>query len=257
MKNKRFYLFLSIASLFLIIPSLLVFSQNYPSPTGFVNDFARIISSQDREWMENVAREIAEKSGVEIAVATIPSISPYSIEDYSIGLAERWAVGKAKEDTGLLFVLALEERKARIEVGYGLEGILPDGKVGAIMDRAMIPYLRENKFSAGLRAGFDSAAAVVAEEYGLQITGLPEADAINSEEGFHIPVQFIIFLLIFFFGGGRIFWPLLFLTRGRRGVFGGGFGSSSSRSSSRGFGGGSFGGFGGGGFGGGGASRGF
>lgn len=250
-KRNRAVLFLFFL---ILIPVLSISPQNYPSPSGFINDFASVLTKEDKDWMESVAREIASKSGVEIALATIPSISPYSIEDYSIGLAETWGVGKAKEDTGLLIVFALSEKRIRFEVGYGLEGILPDGRVGSIMDRTMLPDLRENKFSSGLRAGFDAAAAVVAEEYGLEITGLPEASDVAGENG-GFPVEIIIFFLIFFFAGGRFFWPLLFLTRGGRGFYGGGFGSSSR--SSRGFGGGGFGGFGGGGFGGGGASRGF
>lgn len=253
--NKRLFSLIVCLTFFTIVIS----AQSLPRPSGYINDFASVISSQDKSWMESVARSINNQSGVAIAVATIPSIAPYSIEEYSMLLAEGWGVGKAGDDRGILFVLAVAERKIRIEVGYGLEGILPDAKTGSLIDKTMVPHLRNNDFSTGLKNGFSAAAAIIAEEYNIQISGLPAAEE-STQEGTGIPFEIIIFLIIFFFGGGRIFWPLLFLSSRRRGFFGGGFGSGRSSGGFGGFSGGSggsFRGFGGGGFGGGGASRGF
>ncbi len=246
-----------------------LFSQTFPKPAGFINDFAGVISREDREWMEATATEIRKQSGIEIAVATIDSIAPLSIEEYANDLASQWGIGQGKTDLGVLIILAMAERKVRIEVGYGLEGVLTDGTTGSIMDSAMIPDLKASRYGTGLRKGFEAVASVLAAEYGFTVSGVnPESDRYSQSEssgGAGIPFEVIVFLIIFFFGGGRIFWPLLFLSgRRRRGFYGGGFGSfhSSGGSRSSGFGGfsgggGGFGGFGGGGFGGGGASRGF
>jgi uncharacterized protein len=266
---KRFAAILLLAALGGISP---LCSQTFPKPVGFVNDFADVISNADREWMENAAGEIQKKTGIEIAVVTIQTIAPLTIEEYANDLASLWQIGKKGEDLGLLIILAMAERKVKIEVGYGLEGLITDGTAGAIIDSAMIPNLKAGNYSAGMRKGFEATASLLASEYGFTISGI-EADAAvasdSSAAGFDIPFEVIVFLIIFFVGGGRFFWPLLFLSRrrGRRG-FGGGFGTTHHIPSSgftgfksSGFGGGGrsggFGGFGGGGFGGGGASRGF
>jgi uncharacterized protein len=147
----------------------------------------------------------------------------------------------------------MQERQVRIEVGYGLEGAIPDGRAGEILDEAVIPELTNGNYGAGLLAGMQDIAGIVAEEYDVDL----------SEYGAEVPTtrsarggrssgggggRLLYFLvLMFFLGGGRFFWPILFLAGGR-GFGGGGFGAG---------GGGGFGGFGGGGFGGGGASRGF
>ena len=265
---KRFSAILLLAALGGLSP---LCSQTFPKPVGFVNDFADVISAADGEWMENAAREIKEQAGIELAVVTIQTIEPLTIDEYANDLASLWGIGKKGEDLGLLIILAMTERKVKIEVGYGLEGLITDGTAGAIIDSAMIPDLKAGDYGAGMRSGFEATAALLAKEYGFTVSGI-EADAGGSGSSaadFDIPFEVIVFLIIFFVGGGRFFWPLLFLSRRRRRRgFGGGFGtthhlpsSGFSGFKSSGFGGGGrsggFGGFGGGGFGGGGASRGF
>ncbi len=233
-----------------------VAAQDLPEPSGFVNDFAGVIDSGDEQRMRALAEAVQEATGAEIAVAVVDTVEPFAtVEEYSIRLASAWGVGGAEEDSGVLFVLALEEREVRIEVGYGIEGAIPDGRAGEILDTAVLPPLRQGNYGAGLYAGMQQVAGIIAEEYDVDL----------SEYGARAPVArsdrgtssgggggggrlLYMLLLMFFLGGGRFFWPLLFLTGGR-GFFGGGFGSGG--------GGGGFGGFGGGGFGGGGASRGF
>lgn len=258
-----------------IVPTLLVVAaallvpvglaaQQLPQPRGYVNDFAGVIAGSDAAAMEQLIGAVREATGAEIAVVTVESYAPYgSIEQYSIALAEAWGVGKAGEDNGVVLVLAMSERELRIEVGYGLEGALPDGRVGAIIDRQMLPELRQGRWGAGLLGGVQGVAGYIAEEYSVDLSqygARSPQPAARSAPGGSGMGDILPFLLIFlFFGGGRFFWPLLFLTR-RRGYYGGGFGTYGARRSGGGFGGGfggggSFGGFGGGGFGGGGASR--
>ncbi|MDX9801352.1 MAG: TPM domain-containing protein [Spirochaetia bacterium] len=235
-------------------------SAEIPKSSGFVTDLSGVINSSDKEMIEAAATEVRDKTGAEIAVLTVKTIEPYgSIEEFALDTASQWGIGEKGKDNGVLIVVSTGERKLRIEVGYGLEGAIPDGLAGSIMDDYMVPYLRSNDYSSGLKTGFIAVASLVAKEYNIEIEGSSYRESLQSMQtgrnssgssGGGMSILFIIFIL--FISGGRLFWPLIFLSSmsGRRG-YGGGFGSSF------GGGGGFSGGFGGGGFGGGGASRGF
>ncbi len=262
--GSTFIMILSILLLVLVGGGL---SAQIPyKPIGFVNDFAGVIDPDSAQLMEQIARSIQEKTGAQVAVVTVESIAPYpTIEEFSIELAQNWGIGRKGKDDGVLLVLAMKERKVRIEVGYGLEGAIPDSVTGRILDERVIPALKQQQWGKGLLQGLIGVGIRIAQEKGIdpkdlmipasQIASRPK----RSKEG--IDLGPLIFVLIFLFiGGGRFFWPLLFISgfRTRRGRFGGGFGSGGFGSGGfSGGGGGSFGGFGGGSFGGGGSSRGF
>jgi len=252
---------LPVLSLLLIL-TFSVFGQSLPNYSGFVNDYAGVIDAETERQIEAVSNRIQRLTGAEIAVVTVDTIEPYgSIEEYSIALAETWGVGSDIDDSGIILLLTMKERRVRIEVGYGLEGAIPDGRAGEILDTVMLPYFGNGDFNSGFLAGTFEVAGEIAEEYDVDLGELNQmapaapANRNGSRESDGIPSGLIIFFLLFFFGGGRFFWPLLFFSSitGRR-HYRGGFGSSGFGGG--GFGGG-FGGFGGGGFGGGGASRGF
>ncbi len=234
-------------------------AQKIPAPVGYVNDFADVISDRDEARIARISAAVKRSTGAEIVVATVSSLGDFpTVEALSLGMAEQWGVGEKGKDNGVLLVLAVAERRARIEVGYGLEGALPDGKVGRIMDTSMIPYFRNDDFGTGFVKAVEGIAGVIAKEYGVQIEDVSSAESDKYETtrgaSSRSLVPLIIFLIIFFTGGGRFFLPLILLGGMGHGRYTrGGFGSSSRG----GFGGGGFGGFGGGGFGGGGASRGF
>jgi uncharacterized protein len=235
-------------------------AQELPEPRGFVNDFADVIPADDEAAMQGIIEAVQRETGAEIAVVTVESMAPYpTIEDFGIALAEEWGVGPEDTDAGVILMVAVEEREVRIEVGYGLEGAIPDGRAGAILDDFVIPYLAQNNYGEGLRNGVAALAQVTANEYGVEISNIevrrPQTATRTGDEGSGLGRLFYFLFIMVFFGGRWFFWPLLFA--GRRGVFyGGGFGSS-TRSGGFGGGFGGSGGFGGGGFGGGGASRGF
>jgi uncharacterized protein len=233
-------------------------AQKLPDPVGFVNDFAGVIDPGSSAEMEAIARALQQKTGAEIAVVTVNSIEPYgTIDEYSIELTTSWGVGKKGEDTGILLLLAMQERKIKMEVGYGLEGVIPDGLAGEILDQSVLPALKAGEYGTGMLRGVQAVAGIIAKEYDVDLGDYQLEESVRYTRT-NIPVGLIVFILFaLFFGGGRfLFWPLLFMGRAasRRGFYGGGFGSGGS-----GFGGGfsGGGGFGGGGFGGGGASRGF
>lgn len=244
------------AALLLILLAALPLSaqEELPRPRGYVNDFSGVIDSRFEQQMTQLAEAVERATGAQIAVAVVESMEPYgSIEEYSIALAEAWGVGAGEEDNGVLLVLAMAERRVRMEVGYGLEGAITDGTAGAILDEAVLPALRDGRYGEGLLRGMEAVSGEIAEAYQVDLTEYgaseqprPLSRSRRGSDGLGRIVYLLIFL--FFFGGGRFFWPLLFLTGGR-GFFGGGFGSGRPS--------GGFSGFGGGGFGGGGASRGF
>ncbi|MCL2792027.1 MAG: TPM domain-containing protein [Spirochaetaceae bacterium] len=236
-------------------------SGNLPAPRGFVSDYANIINSRDRQIIEALGTEVRQKSGAEIALLTVTSIEPFSsIEEFANEVMSRWGIGQRGEDNGVLIVLSTGERRIRIEVGYGLEGAIPDGLAGSIMDNHIIPHLRNNDFSTGLRMGYVAVVAAVAREYNFEITG--EALAAQRQTGqgeaagSYQLLGLLLFFILLFLRGGRSLWLLFFLPsagRMRRG-FGSGFGGGTSGFGGGGFSGG-FRGFGGGFSGGGGASR--
>lgn len=230
----------------------------FPKPVGLVNDFAGVISPEYRQKIGALAEEVLRKTGTAIVVVTMPDIGGAEYNDYVNRLYSAWGIGKKGEDKGVLIFVTLKERKMRIETGYGVEGILPDGLVGAIRDKYMVPYLTKGRFGEGLYNGTLAVAQVIAKNAGVKLTGrtaVPPAPRRNRTSVSLLPL-FLLFIVFLFFSrrrGGSWLFFLPFLLGG-----GGGFGSGSGGigGSFGGFGGG-FGGFGGGMSGGGGAGGGF
>jgi uncharacterized protein len=208
--------------------------------------------------MIGITTELIKKTGIPVVVVTMPDIGGAEYNDYANRLYEAWGIGKKGEDKGVLIFVTVKERKMRIETGYGLEGILPDGLAGEIRDRYMIPSLRENRFGEGLLNGTIAISQIIAKETGVKLTGQLQARAPKKRRSRLSILPLIFILLIFVFAGRRRggSWLLLPLFLGRGGGFGHGYGAGGFGGSFGGFGGG-FGGFGGGMSGGGGAGGGF
>jgi uncharacterized protein len=229
-------------------------ADDFPQPKGFVNDFADIITDSDEAKIAAVIAELKEKTGSEMAVVTMPDIAGQSEELYATRLFQAWGIGRKGKDDGILLFLTLAERRFRIETGYGLEGILPDGLLGQIADEKIIPFFRQDRFGEGFYSGTVAIAEIIARDAGVTLSlqgQAPPPPPTQGTRAFRVPIFLIILIIFFIFGGRRGLLPLLLLggmPRGRGG-FGGGSGGG-------GFGGG-FGGFGGGMSGGGGISRGF
>jgi uncharacterized protein len=135
----------------------------FPKPVGFVNDFAQVINRSYSIEMDSVAKALQDSRGVEMAIVTINSSEPITPKEYATQLFNEWGIG-GPEDSGLLILLAMEEREIQVEVGYGLEGVLPDGKVGGILDEAVIPYFAKGDYGRGLLEGARAFKAELAEE---------------------------------------------------------------------------------------------
>jgi uncharacterized protein len=239
--------------LFLLNAAAVAAQESFPRPIGFVNDFAGIVDEASKRRIEALAAEVEQKTGAEIVLVTLKSLDGGDIQDTANRLFQAWGIGKKGKDNGVLLLDAATERRVWVEVGYGLEAILPDGKVGGILDEFVIPYLRNGQFGEGFLSGISAIAEVIAENAGVTLDGTVKTSPGNrpqSDQGFGnlIGFFFLILLFLLFFGrrrsGGLWILPWLFLGGGGRGFGGGSFG-------------GGFGGFGGGLSGGGGAGRGY
>src|SRR5262249_14120503 len=106
-----------------------------PKPLGYVSDYAGVIDAGTRQRIESLVRELKAKTGAEIAVVTVRTTAPETPFDYAMAIAEQWKPGDRQKDNGVVFLVAVDDRKVQILTGYGVEGPLPDGKVGEIRDR--------------------------------------------------------------------------------------------------------------------------
>lgn len=142
----KFFRFLIVFLLGFFLVSLPIWAQDFPEPTGHVNDFAQLLSSDYRQSLEQELVDFEEETTAEIAVVTIESLEGDSIEEYAVRLFEQWGIGKKEKDNGLLILIAKEDREMRIEVGYGLEPVITDGRAGRIIREKMRPAFREENY---------------------------------------------------------------------------------------------------------------
>jgi uncharacterized protein len=136
-------------------------AQSFPRATGRVNDFANVIDSATEAAIDRALDQLEQTTSSEIAVATVDSLNGMSVEEYANRLFKEWGVGQAKEDNGVLVLVAPNDREMRIEVGYGLEGVLPDGLAGQVIRDDFTPRFREGDYSGGIRNGVMHLVTIV------------------------------------------------------------------------------------------------
>ncbi len=250
----------AIALTILVYITLFLFAtghsaQEFPKPRGLVNDFANVVSPQYEQKLVQITKELLEKTGVSVVVVVMPDIGGEDYNEYANRLYADWGIGKKGKDKGVLIFAAVKERKMRIEIGYGLEGLIPDGMAGEIRDRYIVPYLKQDRFGEGLLSGVLVISQIIAKDAGIRMSGKnPSRKVSKKTSGYSSLLFLLIFLGLPFLAGrrrGGLFSLLLIMAMGR-----GGYGAGYNRSGFGGFGGG-FGGFGGGLSGGGGAGGGF
>ena len=227
--------------LLLCLPGV-VLSLTVPPPEGYVNDHANILSERDKAGLESLLRRFEAETTNQVVLLVIPSLEGDSLEDFSIRVAESWKVGQKGRDNGVIFLVAVEDRKARIEVGYGLEGALTDAQSGRILRDLVFPAFRQGAYASGVQAGLVGILQAIQGEFPSQPAGqmVPTRQAKAKASGILLP---LLFFLLLFSRTGRYF-----LLGGLLGGMWGGRGGMGSGGFGGGFGGG------GGGFGGGGAS---
>lgn len=263
--NLRFKILLLVfvTCLFLAPRAFAVVPPVPKMPSHYVVDLAGIINDDVEYRLNGYLQELEQKTTDQFVILTIKSLEGESLEEFSITTAhEKWKLGQKGKDNGLLMLVSFEDRKYRFEVGYGLEDILPDSRIGSIGRQYLVPYFQKGDYSTGIYTATLAIINEIASSEGITITGIPKIQGQadydpygRSKRGGGIvskilSILFILGAIILFIKNPRLFLMLLLFSSmggGRRGWSSGGGGG--------GFGG--FGGGGGGGFGGGGASGGW
>ena len=252
---SRAVLFATLACALSLLPRLAAgVEPTVPRPQGFVSDYAGVVDAATRRDLDGLVAELKAKTGAEIAVVVVHSTAPLTAFDYAMRISESWKPGARGKDNGVVFLVAIKDRETFILTGYGVEGVLPDGKVGEIRDRLVVPAFRRGDYAGGIRAGTEAIAAIIAADAGVQLDAVRQAPHPTRPPPTLLSALLPILLIIIFVALASRFpmGPVIFGGPGMRrggfggrpgGGFGGGFGG----------GGGGFGGFGGGDFGGGGA----
>ena len=155
-------------------------AQTFPKPAGRVNDFANVIDAATEAQIDQQLDQLEQKTSSEIAVATVPSLGDMSVEEYANKMFKEWGVGQAKLDNGVLVLVAPNDRAMRIEVGYGLEGVLPDGLAGQIIRDDFLPRFRNDDYSGGIRDGVNHVVQVVEKHQVLTADEIAKLNAANN-----------------------------------------------------------------------------
>ena len=156
-----------LAPLFFLLASFAFAAANYPPLTGRVVDQANIIPPSTRNAIETKLKDLEDKSGIQLVVASVNSLDGQDVETYANGLFRAWKLGEAKKNNGVLFLIAPNERKMRIEVGYGLEGTLTDALSKIIIATAVAPRFKARDFGAGVERGVEGIIEVLSGFRGM------------------------------------------------------------------------------------------
>ncbi|MBO0801144.1 MAG: TPM domain-containing protein, partial [Blastocatellia bacterium] len=190
----------------------------FPDYVGHVNDFANIIDSPTKQKLETILTNFEKLTGTQIAVVTVQSLADRPIEEYANELYRRWGIGARtgeNKDKGALLLVAVQERRTRLEVGYGLEGDLPDGLAGEIL-RRMRPFLQQQQYSQGVNVGVRTLVDTLAQKWNVNVSGIEDRSyayhSPTTGKGESSPLR-LLGLLVFFL----IFVFILARSRGSRG----------------------------------------
>ncbi len=156
----------------------------YPErPTGMVTDLAGLLGDGARTRLEAMLRDLESKTTAELAVVTVPTTGGEDPKMYAVELFRRWGIGKKGKDNGALLLVTVQERAVEVEVGYGLEGTLPDGLVGEILDRNVVPRFKAGDYEGGITAGAQAIARVIARQAGVELAGLEGSSTLPAAPG--------------------------------------------------------------------------
>ena len=235
----------------LLIPAIQADALDIPQrPQGYVSDYARVLSPRAKAVLEDTLSRFESDTTNQIAVATFESLEGEDLEGFSIRLAERWKLGQTGKDNGVIVLVFKNDRRVRIEVGYGLEGVLTDALCDIIIRNEIVPHFKKGDYDSGILSGIGAVIKAVSGEYKAEPSSRAELDILI---GIFVIAMFLLIVALSLYAEYRRrkdgYWGA-----SSRGDYYGGWGSHHGGGfGGGGFGGGGFGG-GGGGFGGGGAS---
>lgn len=236
-KNRLILCFLLIILIFVSNINVYGAEIKLPEPSRYfyVYDEANIIDEYLEAYIINTNEQLYNKTGAQIVVATLNSLNGNSEQEVAVQLFRKWGIGSKDKNNGILMLIAPNEKRLWIEVGYGLEGPLPDGKVGEIRDKQIFPYFKDNDYNTGILKGFDSILSEVVKEYNIGSFDSAEIgrnyddyseNSRNNLSGIK-PILIVIGIIIFLFIDFRFFGGMLtmmLLRSSSRGGFGGGRG---------------------------------
>jgi len=195
---KKTFTGITIALAAVLLISSAAAGQTFPKPQGFVNDFAGMMSPGVKAQLEDELVNFEKETSAEVVVATVNGLEGYTVEDYAARLFEAWGIGKKTKDNGVLLLVAKEERKVRIEVGYGLEPVITDGRAGGILDDVVVPEFKEDNYEKGIIDG------VIAIEGYIRVGTPPEPlseNPVNDILGDHFVVLVILGMITMYLIG--------------------------------------------------------
>ncbi len=202
-------------AMILLAPLALAALQLPDAPIGnsYVSDFAGILSDETEQSLNSRLAQFETDKTTEIAVVTVDNLQDYNIEEYGIELARKWGVGQKDTDNGVLLLVAPNEREVRIEVGYGLEGPLPDGKASRIINEIILPQFKAGDYDLGVVSGVD---AIISAVEGEEFVGKTNSN--NDDDIFGLLIFFLPFfwVIMSWFSGSKAWWA--------GGIFGGAIG---------------------------------
>ncbi len=211
-----------------------------PAHSIYVQDHAGVLNSDTKNKINTLGSKLAAKTKAQVVVLTVKTLEGASLEEYALEVLRRWGIGDKQLNNGVLVLVAVDDRQSRIEVGYGLEGVLNDAKTGAVQDEYMIPYFAANDYNQGIWNGYQALVSITAKEYQLDINTDAKAakvrSAANQSWWDTLPWwgqlaiaagALALFIFDWLFFGGSITYLILSLLRFRGGGGGGGYGGGS------------------------------
>lgn len=247
MKKKSFLSSLLILIFMLLFSITAKASPQIPSstPYKYINDYSNIITNNYSEKIVSIGRELENKTGSQAVIVVVDSTEGVPIEDYSIKLFRDWGIGESEKDNGLLILVAVKDRSWRVEVGRGLEGVIPDALSNRVMESLAKPSFEDGNYGDGILNSYSTFADYIAKDYGVTLDkslniSLPKETSSNPTINKFVLFGFLALILLdIFLNKGRvlstilqlIFWSSFGNRRGPRGGNGGGFGGFGGGSS--------------------------
>jgi uncharacterized protein len=185
-----------VVSLICLVAAPCLWAAFPESPQGWVSDFVGILSEDTRHQISGLIDEVKRSTGAEIAVVTVDSLEGMTVEEYAVRLFEKWGIGTPEEDNGVLFLIAPNERKTRIEVGYGLEPVITDGRAGEIIRETVLPFFRADDYDQGILQGSRQIAALITGKDFVPSVPMPKTEP-QSDEPWPVKVGTLLFFALF------------------------------------------------------------
>ena len=190
MKMKKVLLTITLFFMF-ILPVSAISNEDVVDQTTefYINDYADIVSPEVEEHIININKNLHKETGAQVVVVTVNSLNGYSVEEYATTLFRKFGIGDKEKNNGVLFLISKGDRLLRIEVGYGLEGAIPDGKAGRIRDTYITPYLKNDDWDNGVKNGFDAIIVEVCKEYNIEVDESILIEGVSDEEDYFTPIM--------------------------------------------------------------------